>query len=457
MSNPQDKDLQARRFLERRLQASVKSKSGGTSRKPILVLAAEFKRLLMKYVQRQIRQNRQFCLVKLEILQYQYLLDTLGSAGANQLHKSVQEILLRNMRDTDRLCPVCPGQFLLLLPDTGSGQAQTAMERICQTISANKSTYRRQSLHASCAFTLADFEESASDIETLLKALGLKLDAEGGFSRGQEPAAYETHAFACALPVWLNRYEGLQKISTSSTPVAHIEVFAATDAWSEQKPVVISMVSPQADQRALEQTQLGELFKRARSLQLLNHPSVLGISDYHLQDGKNLYVVRDSVGLTLLTDVVGGRQIELQALLEWGMQILNALIYLQAMVPPVVPPHLSKCVYLDNASGQVLFADFELPYLLPWWWCEFELKQDEMNAAAQGRPVKAYCLVIESFAEIMQLMLNNCVSAQPKLQELLSALKLSPLPVEFNTIYKIRTAFKDYFDQQKLKGFAGSG
>src|SRR5437868_7107745 len=166
-------------FLERRAGSG---KRGGSNvsgkRHPVLVSPAAFKQQLIKYCQRQTKHDRVFCLAALRILEYDKAVQEYGKVVAEQLTRLVHDVLEKSLRDADRVCTPVLGRYLLLLPDTDEAGANSALNRVAQTVGAARMHYKHRQLHASCAFIIAGSQKFGSDAEALLDAVGYNLDED---------------------------------------------------------------------------------------------------------------------------------------------------------------------------------------------------------------------------------------------------------------------------------------
>ncbi len=83
-----------------------------------------------------VRKGEMFAILAVRIVNYPEIVAGCGRSGGNQLLKRVAQLLQENVRELDFVCRWDSDQFLLLLPETGSGGALTLMQRLASLTSA---------------------------------------------------------------------------------------------------------------------------------------------------------------------------------------------------------------------------------------------------------------------------------------------------------------------------------
>jgi diguanylate cyclase (GGDEF)-like protein len=444
-------------FWERRAIPGKRSGTSGQDKLPGLVTPSQFKQQLLKYCQRQTKHNRSFCLASMRVLEYDQVSKELGPQAGEQLTSLVRDVCDRYLRDADRLCVPAGGRFLVLLPDTDQAGAYKALNRITATVAASKIHHKHKALHASCSLQIASSDQYGSDPEALLEQLGYELDDEGKFKsmESELPAEHHPLPFSGNFEIWFSRYEAeawnkeLVRREELEVPGVIIEQFEAIDTWKTRQPVIIQTLRL-GNGNGFTASQLETLHKRARVAQHLNHPCITTVFDYHVKDGAVLYLVHQKLALAEPNMYLEDDEPDTAITLDWLVQLCNALVYLQSLVPPLVPPLLDECLYIDVSQASPAIVDYELPYVLPELYSALEISTQEAEAAAQGRPIAAYKPVIDSLVNFMDAVQSSCRGGCQDLAGLIERLRVQELPKELNTIFKIRAALTEVLDTEKL-------
>lgn len=443
--------------LERRAGRRARRAPPPPSARPtLLVSASAFKQTLMKYIRRQARYGRTFCLASIEILEYEQVKNTLGAHAAQQLHRLGQDVCLKYLRDADRLCGAQPGQFLLLLPDTDPQGARQALERLAQLMGTAKAHYHHKQLRASASFHIVDSAQQGSDPEVLLGELGFKIDEGGNLGRHLGPDRAYRGAMAQApfcgdFDVWSERYADI-KLEGEGLYGENLRVsrLSARDCWRGGKPVQMRLIEPDQPDTSLEADFLDLIARRARVLQSIDHPGLLSTADYHLQDRRKLCLVQDRLDGPILGDYLLVEEIDGLTLLDWALQILGSIIYLQGLMPPLVPPPPGDSSFIVGSGKHLVLVEFEIPYLFPNWHQPSQISAEEILAVAQGRPVAAYAPVLTGLARLMSELISRLPHPPGELAALLSCLQTEELPAEWNTVFKLRSAVKRIWDKERV-------
>lgn len=122
------------------------------------------------------------------------------------------------------------------------------------------------------------------------------------------------------------------------------------------------------------------------------------------------------------------------------MQILHILIYLQTVIPPVVPSEISSESFFVDDDEQLLFSNYYLAYLLP--------SVFDDNSANENMVGNKVSFFIEAFTNILSELAEverHLPVAKDKsmLAPLLSELKQTPAPKSLNTLYKVRSRLQE--------------
>jgi GGDEF domain-containing protein len=457
-----DNDKDPPPLWERRAHSSKRS-NALQEKSTVCVAPAQFKQQLIKYCQRQTKHNRSFCLAAMRVLEYDQVLRELGEHAADQLSRLVQDVCMKYLRDADRITMPVPGRFLALFPDTDHSAAYRALSRVASTIAGSKMHYKQKPLRASCSIQIASSDQFGSDPEALLEQLGYSFDEDGKFQPAEALASEVHHRapFSGSFEIWASRYNpaswnvGVVRRDELEIPGVTVEQFEAVDTWKAREPVIIQVVRLEAG-TAFSAEQLETIHKRARVAQHLDHPCITTVFDYHVKDGIALYLVREKLALAEPSIYIEDDHPDISITLDWLVQMCNALIYMQGEVPPIVPPLLDECLYIDISKGTPAVVDYELPYLLPDIYTSLEFSEQEAEAASQGRPVAAYRPVIDSLVTFMDSVQKSCPGGCKRLAGLIDKLRANELPKELNTIFKIRAALTEALEAEKLALVTGA-
>lgn len=399
-------------------------------RETMLVEREAFKHLLLKHCQREIRDGRDFCLAGLNVLEYEQVLQT-SEQAADQLMRLVEDICLRSQREKDRLCRLRSGSFVLILPDTDKELAEKTLERLGATLAGAKSHYHQKPLKASTTFRVAHSKDLGANIESLLHAVGCCLDETGNIelleARGKTKLP-PTDAFN--FEVWFRRYKEIETAGQESLKDQGVDVakttYRAIDRWANTRICLEKF----AFNIHLQADTLDKIVNRTRVLEALDHPALVTTSDFQLTDGE-LWLSKPHVSYDSLKIYVGKNKITEGQVIDWCHQLLNVLIYLQSLVPPVVPSLFSQENLLVGKDEQLVLTQLDANYLFA---C---LKTGEQNSSNTDLDYQA---VIVSLGQLMLSLLND---KDTKIESLFSRLK-DPLPKDLNSAYKVRQALKPF-------------
>ncbi|GEM_PF-2070094 len=452
--------MEGERPLERRHSAGKRGgKAPAASRKkPAALTVSQFRQQLSKYSQRKARFGSDFALAALDILEHAEVRRSLGQPAAEQLSALGRDLCLNGIRGADRLCIPEPGSYLIIMPETAGEQAGKALERLAKSIASAKIHYKHKPLHASCSFRVADSASFPSDPEAMLASIGYKVDEQGSLARVDQPGpASQLRAGAGVasggtFSTWAGRYGRMEVAGEAAAGERlYVVTFTAVDLWAGERAVKIKAIEPAASGITFGAEMVDLILRRARVLQSIDHPGLAAVSDYHLREARTLYLVRNVTGAECLSGYLSENPLlKVSRVVDWGMQLCNSLIYLQGLMPPVVPPPLSPEMVTVEPGSRLVLTDFELPFLFPSWCYAVEMTGEDLQAVAQGRPIAAYDPVIRSLGTVLGDLLRQADRQVEPLARLFSTLAKGPLPAELNTVYKIRSALKEISASEKL-------
>ncbi len=430
---------------------SPASTGGVPGLKPALLTAAAFRQTLLKLSQRLTRQEREFAVIALNILEYDTVRTSLGEAAAEQLNNLGRDLCLANIRGADRLCNPQPGHFLIVMPDSSEQSAAAAVDRLTRLIADAKTHFKHTQLRASCSSRAAYCQLSGCDPEAMLLEVGYRFDEPDNLEYIHQPSASGSPTgFRGAFSSWVSRYDNLQPQRETVINEYLIQTrLTAADIWSGQ-PVQIK-VTRLASGREFDEATLDLILRRTRVLQTVDHPGIAATTDFHIKDKQQLYLVgKLQSAPSLQSFIASPSQVTQPQLLDWGTQMCNSLIYLQTVMPPVIPPALSPNLFIVDKATRLILVDYEIPYLFPLWHHAAAVSSEEMQAVAQGRPIAAYNPIIRSFASVMASIARASRQCDKRLTDMLNRLQEDALPAELNTIYKVRSALKELSEPPKI-------
>lgn len=130
-----------------------------------------------------------------------------------------------------------------------------------------------------------------------------------------------------------------------------------------------------------------QFLQEASILARLDHPNLPKVSDYFREEGRD-YLVMDYVAGLDLRQLIQqswgeGRPLEVQQVLDWADQILDALIYLHTHDPPVLHRDIKPANIKLTPAGRIKLVDFGLVKLM---------EQDDVRTitVVQGRGTALY-------------------------------------------------------------------
>lgn len=401
-------------------------------RETMLMSRESFKHLLLKYCQREIRDGRDFCLAGLSVLEYEQVFQA-SEQAADQLLRLVEDICLRSQREKDRLCRLSSGIFILILPDTDKEAAQNTLDRLAGTLAGAKTHYHQKPLKASTTFRVAHSKDLGANIESLLNAVGCCLDERGTIDLLHCQKTSELPPTDSAtFEIWCRRYEEIVSIETQTLNIHGHEVTKTThnavDGWSKEKLRLDKFAFAHTETKA---DTLDKITKRMRVLEDLDHPSINAAKDFQFENSETLWIAKSLLSYPSLKMYIQKATITEEIILDWCHQLLNLIIYLQSLVPPVVPPLFNNENLLVGQDNQLILSNHEANYLFA---CLNHGEQNSSNTDVN------YQAVIVSLGKLMLSLANG---KETKIANLLKKLN-DPLPKELNTAYKVRQALKPY-------------
>ncbi len=366
------------RIFDRRapkLLDEVADKSAGSSKTearatppnaPRRPLSSEaFHEILSRYCRRAQKDGREFCLASLSVLEYK----TASEQEKEQLDKAVVNVLLKFLRSEDRISFIEPAHYLILTPYTSFDDANTAMKRVAERISNSKIRVKTKFIYpsafvkviSSASRTTREGNETIVDCESIYNSLGYTIDGKGRLRcLEDDDESHMEPLFRGNLDGWLQRYK------TDKHKVMH-------DLWNENAPVESRELKIFESEDIVNATINGALFgnllRRLRALQNVDHPNISRLYDFYARrDGSMILITAPTDGIDLKDESTTKPKVDTETLVSWLNQILNALVFMQAMSPPAVPSSFENIqVFVcdrGSPSERIIVANYEPEYLM---------------------------------------------------------------------------------------------
>ena len=118
------------------------------------------------------RHQTSLAVLYLDLDRFKYVNDTHGHAAGDLLLKGLAQRLLLRLRAEDCLCRLSADEFMLVLPELGTGQPVTPVAQACERLLATLAApfdLQGHQLHASLSIGVAIYPQDGSDGETLMR------------------------------------------------------------------------------------------------------------------------------------------------------------------------------------------------------------------------------------------------------------------------------------------------
>jgi len=213
----------------------------------------------------------------------------------------------------------------------------------------------------------------------------------------------------------------------------------AEDQWQANRTVNLKMFELADRTGKFETEALGLVARRARVLQQIDHPGVSRLVDFHTYEDRCLYLIENQVIGKQLINV----RANLETVLGWGVQLCNTLIYLQGLMPPLIPPPLKLENFVVSADNQIVLLDYEMPYLL-------SPLMVQSDAAAESSPSALSAPYNRFGMENLLMFLYDMIAKSEQnrnLSELFDVKDADKLSEKLNSLFKIRAELKKAIDK----------
>lgn len=341
---------------------------------------------------------------------------------------SFEQAWVKSLREMDRLSILSPDYLLVLLPETDEASAnlvRARLEDVSKTLSAQPIGVR----HPQVQIRMSHSDIVAGDVELLLQHLDCCVD-----EHGQLVPVRNLSGRICTgrFEIWKARYQQPKKkphsSSASTTVVDSKKWTVSANCWSDSWAAGAAVTTLCTESLS---GQFSGIFResviiRARTLQSIDHPSVVPCLDYFIEGNEKLFLVLPEVELTPIEQFIAARKISNQPSIAsaWAHDLVQALIYLHTLIPPVIPSrNLQALLFVDKQQSLVV-SNFHLAYLL-----------DELESATNEA-------VLRDFASTLQWLFKSTKTEHTEIADLIGKLSQKKVPEEVNTLYKLRTVLK---------------
>jgi len=153
------------------------------------------------------------------------------------------------------------------------------------------------------------------------------------------------------------RYEIVRMIKSGGMGA----VYEALDIRFEKTPCAVKEMLSQTSDPAQQQYMIDSFKKEAKILNSLRHPNLPVVRDYFIEGGR-YYLVMDFVDgkdLDTIMRSYGTGGVPEAIVVEWSLEILEALEYLHTQNPPIVYRDLKPGnVMVRNSDKKIILIDF---------------------------------------------------------------------------------------------------
>lgn len=386
---------------------------------PYILSPDAFRQALQKYALRHAKGDAKFSLISVEVGNFQQL----AESGTTETASHVCEILLREclheLRHQDRACFPTDDLFLFLLPEADQSVCKQAEQRIARVLAEFRHTLHGKVVKLDGLIISTDCGETVCDIDAMLHSVGATLDEHGGIVK----QASKTHRLQMAkFDSWAQRFDEFTALNGEAlewTPGR-----STRDRWSGL-PVRISKLDLPLEASLIPRD---EVVKRARTLQSIDHPALNRLIDFHCDEQlQAVFLVWHQREGRLLSEFLSqyGTVIESSKALRWIAEIVSALTYLQALVPPAVPTDLTVANVLEIGDDIVIDNVLE-SYVL------------------HSTPAQASAELFSKTAHLLETILRktDTAAAPAELTQVIAQLKQPELPQKLNTMHKVRAVIR---------------
>lgn len=143
------------------------------------------------------------------------------------------------------------------------------------------------------------------------------------------------------------------EIATGGLSAIYLARSAVADPCIVKEAIVPESTEPQAA------SEIERLFKReAELLAKLDHPRIVKVYDYFVEDGRHYLLMPFIEGSNLRAVVISRGKCSESALLFWALEIAELIDYLHSQAPPIVHRDLTPDNFILERDGKLTLIDF---------------------------------------------------------------------------------------------------
>lgn len=384
---------------------------------PCVLSPDAFKQALQKYALRHAKGDAKFSLVSLEVANFQQLAEEDTAESASHVCGILLRQCLNELRHQDRVCFPADDLSLFLLPDTDQSGCKQAEQRLSRVVAEFRHTHHGKVVRLDSRINSTDCGETVCDIDAMLHAVGATLDEHGGIVKH---AVESQRRQLAKLDSWAQRFE--EFFGQNGSDREGRQALLTRDRWSGAQVRIIRVDLP-ADDTSVPRDQL---VKRARALQSIDHPALNGLMDFHCDEQlRTVFLVWHHRQGRLLSEFLPQSAIVIDAAkaLRWIAEIVSALAYLQALVPPAVPADLTVANVLE-IGDDILIDNVLESYVL--------------------HSTPAHAELFAKTARLLEIILDKTdpTGVPAELTDVIAQLKQAEIPQKLNTMHKVRAVIR---------------
>lgn len=136
-------------------------------------------------------------------------------------------------------------------------------------------------------------------------------------------------------------------------------VYFARDLQQDSAPVAVKEMRVQAGDQHIQRQAIEQFRQEAQFLSVLNHPNLVKVFDFFVQNGRYYLVMSYVKGKTLRELLKTQTEFfPLKTLLEWTVQLVDVLSYLHGQTPPILFRDVKPSNIIVDADNRLRLIDF---------------------------------------------------------------------------------------------------
>lgn len=136
-------------------------------------------------------------------------------------------------------------------------------------------------------------------------------------------------------------------------------VYFARDLQQNKAPVAVKEMRVQAGDQHIQRQAIEQFRQEAQFLSVLNHPNLVKVFDFFVQNGRYYLVMGYVQGKTLRELLKSQTEFfPLKTLLEWTVQLVDVLSYLHGQTPPILFRDVKPSNIIVDSENRLRLIDF---------------------------------------------------------------------------------------------------